>query len=75
MSGILDRLLAARISNGYEAAKSRHLFLDLIDVTADNRITKAQVVVRFPRRARNSLLIAVGSTGRMSSFPGWGISG
>ena len=54
------RLLAVRVGHGYEAAKSRHLFRDLIDATADITITEAQVVVRFQKRAHNPLLIAGG---------------
>ena len=53
-------MLAVRVPNGYEAAKSRHLFLDLIDATAEVAITEAQVVVKFQKRAHNPLLIAAG---------------
>ena len=60
MASSLYRLLAVRIGNGYEATKSRHLFLDLIDATADITITEAQVVVKFQKRAHNPLLIAGG---------------
>ena len=34
MASSLYRLLAARIGNGYESAKSRHLFRDFIDASA-----------------------------------------
>jgi hypothetical protein len=60
MASSLYRLLAVRVANGYEAAKSRHLFLDLIDATAEVAITEAQVVVKFQKRAHNPLLIAAG---------------
>jgi hypothetical protein len=60
MASSLYRLLAVRVGNGYEAAKSRHLFLDLIDATADITITEAHVVVKFQKRAHNPLLIAGG---------------
>jgi transposase-like protein len=60
MASSLYRLLAVRVGNGYEAAKSRHLFRDLIDATADIAIEKARVVVRFQKRAHNPLLIAAG---------------
>jgi hypothetical protein len=60
MASSLYRLLAARVANGYEAVKSRHLFLDLIDATADITITEGQIVVRYQKRAHNPLLIAGG---------------
>ncbi len=60
MASSLYRLLAVRVGNGYEAAKSRHLFRDLIDATADITIEPARVVVRFQKRAHNPLLIAAG---------------
>src|SRR5262245_7111795 len=56
----LDCLLGARIGNGYEVAKSRHLFRDFIDATAVIRVTAKEVVVRFQRRAHNPLLLAAG---------------
>ena len=60
MASSLYRLLAVRVANGYEAVKSRHLFLDLIDATAEITITEGQVVVKFQKRAHNPLLIAAG---------------
>ena len=56
----LYRLLAARVGNGYEAVKSRHLFLDLIDATADITIDESRDVVKFQKRAHNPLLVAAG---------------
>ena len=60
MASSLYRLLAVRVGNGYGAAKSRHLFRDLIDATADITIEEARVVVKFQKRAHNPLLIAAG---------------
>ena len=60
MASSLYRLLAVRVGNGYEAVKSRHLFRDLIDATADITIDGREVVVRFQKRAHNPLLIAAG---------------
>jgi hypothetical protein len=60
MASSLYRLLAARIGNGYEVAKSRHVFRDFIDATAAITITQGEIVVRFQRRAHNPLLIAAG---------------
>jgi hypothetical protein len=60
MASSLYRLLAVRVGNGYETAKSRHLFRDLIDATAEITITEGQVVVKFQKRAHNPLLLAAG---------------
>jgi hypothetical protein len=60
MASSLYRLLGARIGNGYEVAKSRHLFRDFIDATAVIQMTEREVVVRFQRRAHNPLLLAAG---------------
>jgi len=56
----LYRLLAVRVGNGYESAKSRHLFRDFIDATAGITITEGEVVVKFQKRAHNPLLLAAG---------------
>ncbi len=58
MASSLYRLLAGRIGNGYEHAKSRHLFRDFIDASAGITITAGEIVVKFQRRAHNPLLIA-----------------
>jgi transposase len=58
MASSLYRVLAGRIGNGYEHAKSRHLFRDFIDASAGITITEGEIVVRFQRRAHNPLLIA-----------------
>jgi hypothetical protein len=58
MASSLYRLLAVRIGNGYEVAKSRHLFRDFIDASAGITITENEVVVVFQKRAHNPLLIA-----------------
>ncbi len=60
MASSLYRLLAVRIGNGYEIAKSRHLFRDFIDASADITITEEAIVVKFQKRAHNPLLIAAG---------------
>ncbi|HZW31057.1 MAG TPA: hypothetical protein VFF52_10140 [Isosphaeraceae bacterium] len=60
MASSLYRLLAVRIGNGYESAKSRHLFRDFIDATAGVTIGEDEVVVRYQRRAHNPLLLAAG---------------
>ena len=60
MASSLYRLLGVRIGNGYEVAKSRHLFRDFINATAGIRITEQEVVVKFQKRAHNPLLNAAG---------------
>ena len=60
MASSLYRLLAVRVGHGYESAKSRHLFRDLIDASAEVSITADEIVVRFQKRAHNPLLIAAG---------------
>jgi hypothetical protein len=60
MASSLYRLLAVRLGNGYEIAKSRHLFRDLINASAGIRITDEAIVVKFQRRAHNPLLLAAG---------------
>jgi hypothetical protein len=60
MASSLYRLLGSRIGNGYETAKSRHLFRDFIDASATITLTEKEVQVRFQKRAHNPLLIAAG---------------
>jgi hypothetical protein len=60
MASSLYRLLAVRIGNGYEVAKSRHLFRDFVDASAAVAITEGEIVVQFQKRAHNPLLIAAG---------------
>jgi transposase-like protein len=59
MASSLYRLLALRIGNGYEPAKSGHLFRDFIDASAGVTIGEGEVVVKFQKRAHNPLLVAV----------------
>jgi len=58
MASSLYRLLGARIGNGYERAKSRHLFRDFINATAQITLDKHDILVRFQKRAHNPLLLA-----------------
>ncbi len=60
MASSLYRLLGQRLGNGYETAKSRHLFRDLVDATAQVTITDQEIEVRFQKRAHNPLLLAAG---------------
>jgi hypothetical protein len=58
MASSLYRLFGMRIGNGHEKVKSRQLFRDFIDATANIRITEKDVEVRFQKRSHNPLLIA-----------------
>jgi len=58
MASSLYRLLALQIGNGYETSKSRHLFRDFVDATAQIIITEDEIQVQFQKRARNPLLLA-----------------
>lgn len=60
MGSSLYRHLGQRIGNGYETAKSSHLFRDFIDATALIRIQDQAVVVQYQKRAHNPLLLAAG---------------
>jgi len=60
MASSLYRLLGARIGNGYRNAKSRHIFRDFVDATANIMITEREIVIRFQKRAHNPLLAAAG---------------
>jgi len=60
MASSLYRLLGHRIGNGYETAKSRHLFRDLVDATAQVTIAAKEIELRFQKRAHNPLLLAAG---------------
>jgi hypothetical protein len=69
MASSLYRLLAVRVGNGYETAKSRHLFRDFIDAAAEVSITGGEIVVQFQKRAHNPLLIAAGFDQTESAVP------
>lgn len=58
MASSLYRLLGARIGEGYERAKSRHIFRDFVDATAQVSIQEDAIWVRFQKRAHNPLLLA-----------------
>jgi hypothetical protein len=58
MASSLYRLLAQRMKNGYQHARTRHLFRDFIDATAHVTIDESGIAVRFQKRAHNPLLMA-----------------
>ena len=60
MASGLYRHLGQRLGNGYEVAKSRHLFQDFIDATASITIDERNICVQFQKRAHSPLLVAAG---------------
>jgi hypothetical protein len=60
MASSLYKLLSARIGNGYETAKTRHIFRDFIEASANITLTKNLIKVSFQKRAHNPLLLAAG---------------
>jgi hypothetical protein len=71
MASSLYRLFGAQIANGYTTAKSRHIFRDLIDATAQISISRDEVLVKFQRRAHNPFLLEAGFGGLKTSIPWW----
>jgi hypothetical protein len=69
MASSLYRLLAQRVGKGYETAKSRHLFRDFIDATANIIIAEREIVVQYQKRAHNPLLVAAGFAERAARIP------
>ena len=60
MASSLYRLLGLQLGNGYEHAKSRHLFRDFIHATALVTLSPHHLTVRLQKRAHNPLLLAAG---------------
>lgn len=69
MASSLYRLLAQRVGNGYETAKSRHLFRDFIDATANVVIGEREILVQYQKRAHNPLLVAAGFANSVTRVP------
>lgn len=60
MASSLYRLLGARVGDGYETAKSRHIFRDRVNATAQVAITENEITIHLQKRAHNPQLIAAG---------------
>ena len=60
MASSLYRLLGVNIGNGYQTAKSRHIFRDFIDATAIVAISEKHIQIKFQKRAHNPYLIGAG---------------
>lgn len=66
----LYRLLARRM-RGYADAQARHIFRDLIDSSADVRVTDSEVQVHFHRRAHLPIVLASGLLNAPITIPWW----
>ena len=69
MASSLYGLMAQKIANGYEMTKSRHIFRDFIDATANITISEKDIAVNFQKRARNPLLIAANFDKNLTPIP------
>lgn len=69
MASSLYRLLAANIGNGYQTARSRHIFRDFVDATALVTVDAHTIQVRFQKRAHNPYLIGAGFAERDTAIP------
>jgi hypothetical protein len=72
MASSLYRHLAQRIGQGYEAAKSDHIFRDFIDATATLEIDAQTITVQYQKRTHNPLLLAAGFDQTDIRVPWWG---
>ena len=60
MASSLYRLFGSTVAEGYDTAKSRHIFRDFIHATATISLSKDEIQVRFQKRAHNPFLLAAG---------------
>jgi hypothetical protein len=60
MASSLYRLLGARLANGYETAKSKHIFRDFVNATGNVAISEKQITIHMQKRAHNPHLIKAG---------------
>lgn len=60
MASGLYRVLGKRVGNGYDVAKARTIFRDLVRASGKVEIKGDEIVVSLGRRANNPLLIAAG---------------
>ena len=60
MASSLYRLLGIQVGNGYETAKSSHIFRDLVNADAQVILSNTEVTIRMHKRSHNPLLIAAG---------------
>ncbi len=66
----LYRLFARRM-RGYADAQARHIFRDLVDMSADVAIASDEVIVKLPRRAHLPILLASHLLDKPVKVPWW----
>jgi hypothetical protein len=66
----LYRLMARRM-RGYNDARARQIFRDLIDMPADVAITDDEITLRFHRRAHLPIVLASGLFNKPVKVPWW----
>jgi transposase len=71
MASSLYRLFGVQMANGYETAKSRDIFRDFIDATAEITISAEEVLVKFQKRAHNPFLLGAGFGDQKIIVPWW----
>jgi hypothetical protein len=69
MASSLYRLLASQLANGYQTAKSQHIFRDLINASAMVTIGPKDIAIRFQKRAHNPFLIGAGFHRKQVAVP------
>jgi hypothetical protein len=69
MASSLYRLFGTQIGEGYEHAKSRHIFRDFIDAAAVIQIDPNTISVIFQKRSHNPLLYSAGSNKETVNVP------
>jgi len=69
MASSLYRYLAQQIGHGYETVKSRHIYRDFIDASAQVVIGERDILVKYQKRAHNPLLIAAGLSDKTVRVP------
>ena len=72
MVSSLYRLLGAKIGNGYQTAKPRHIFRDFIDAAALVTICEQQIQIKFQKssgRVHNPYLISKGFPETETAIP------
>jgi transposase len=70
LASCLYRLMARRM-RGYDDARARQIFRDLIDMPADVAITDNEIRVRFHRRAHLPIVLACGLIDKPVPVPWW----
>jgi len=69
MASGLYRLLGSHVGNGHETARSRTIFRDFVQATAQVSVSDHDVVLRFQKRAHTPLLLAAGFADKAVQVP------